>query len=348
MSMRAVVISKYGDSSVLEHRRNIEIPKPKQNQVLIENKATSINPIDLMKREGYGKEVFEKIRKNKFPWILGCDVSGIIVDVGSKVTKFKKGQEVWGCTSGVNQGTYAEYISLYQNEISLKPKNINFIEAASIPYAALSAWSAIVRWAGLRPSDFLNKRVFIQAGAGGVGSFAIQLLSYWGSKIATTCSSKNIELLNSLGAEITIDYNQDNFFDVLLNYDLVLDLLGDLGGEQSVIKSIGVLSKRSSSHYISLNHPFLNTIDEKGLFLGVPSALIQRQKLRQLYKPINVHWSLYRPNPSALELIANLVEEEVIKPIIDTVFKLEDIKNAQEKVSTSHTVGKVVVNITDD
>ena len=107
--MKAVVITKYGDSSVLEYRENIDIPKTKPNQVLIKNKATSINPIDLMKREGYGKEVFEKIRKNKFPWILGCDVSGIIVEVGSKVTRFKKGQEVWGCTSGVNQGTYAEY-----------------------------------------------------------------------------------------------------------------------------------------------------------------------------------------------------------------------------------------------
>ena len=346
--MKAVVITKYGDSSVLEYRENIDIPKTKPNQVLIKNKATSINPIDLMKREGYGKEVFEKIRKNKFPWILGCDVSGIIVEVGSKVTRFKKGQEVWGCTSGVNQGTYAEYTALYQNEISLKPKNINFLEASAIPYVALSTWSALIRWAGLKPSDLFNKRVFVQAGAGGVGSFAIQLLSHWGSKIATTCSKKNNQFLNNLGAEFVINYNEDDFSKVLLNYDLVLDLLGDLGGEESVIKSIGVLSKKTSSHYISLNHSFLRTIDEKGLFLGFPSALIERQKFRQLHKPINVHWSLYRPNPSALELIAKLVEQEVIKPVIDTTFKLEEIKKAHQKVSTGHTVGKAVIEITND
>jgi len=343
--MRAVSIARYGDISVLEYREDIEIPKPESNQVLVEVKATSINPIDLMKREGYGRTFFEKQRSPNFPWILGSDVSGVIKEVGSKVRRYKTGQEVWGCTSGFKQGTYADYALLNQDEMSKKPKSIDFNEAAAIPYVALSTWSALIRWPGLRPKDFLDKKIFIQAGAGGVGTFAIQLLKHWGSKIATTCSSKNSKLLKSLGADITVDYNTEDFSEILSDYDIVLDSLGDLGGSESVIRSIGVLKKDSSSHYISLNHAFLRIIDEKGLIIGIPTALAKRQKIRKEHSPINIHWSLYRPNPSALEEVSKLIDEEKIKPIIDSIFTLEDTAKAQKKVAKSHAIGKVVIRV---
>ena len=346
--MRVATISEYGDLSVFNYQEGFKIPIVKTNQILVEIKATSINPIDLMKREGYGKAVFEKQRSSKFPWILGSDVSGIVKKVGSKVKKFQEGQEIWGCISEASRGTYAEYAILYENEIEEKPKNLSFVEAASIPYVGLSTWSALIRWAGLRPNDLFNKEVFIQAGAGGVGTFAIQLLNYWGARITTTCSEKNNKLLLRLGAKKTIDYNKEDFDKHLSDLDISLDLVGNLGDPGSVLKTINILKKSSSSHYITLNHPFLKIIDNKGFLLGIPSALFERQKMKRIHSPINIHWSIFRPSISGLQEITRLVEESKIKPIIDSIFSLEDIVEAQKKVATSHAVGKVVVKVSDD
>ena len=173
--MYGTVISEYGGSSVLKYKDSLDEPKPKPNQVLVEIRASSVNPIDLMKREGYGKSVFEKQRSNSFPWILGSDFAGTIKEVGSKVSRFSKGDEVWGCSSDPNRGCYAQYGVFNQDEVDFKPSNISFNEAASLPYVALTTWAALIRWATLRPQDIQNKKVFIQAGAGGVGTFAIQL-----------------------------------------------------------------------------------------------------------------------------------------------------------------------------
>ena len=171
-------ICRYGDSSVFEQINELPIPSTNRNEVLVKVKSTSVNPIDLMKREGYGKTIFEKQRKQLFPWILGSDVSGIIKEVGSKVTKFKEGDEVYGSSSNPNSGTYCEYAAFNQNEIDFKPNNLSFNEAASLPYVAITTWTALIRWAGIRPQDLKDKKVLIQAGSGGVGTFAIQLLKY--------------------------------------------------------------------------------------------------------------------------------------------------------------------------
>ncbi len=346
--MKAVSISNYGSSSVLKFGENVETPTPTSTQVLVKVKATSVNPIDVMKREGYGRTIFEKQRSFRFPWILGSDVSGVVERVGSKVTKFYEGQEIWGCTSGASQGTYSEYAVFFENELTHKPKNLSHLEAASMPYVALSVWSALIRWAGLRPKDIQHKKIFVQAGSGGVGTFAIQLLHYWGAKIYTTCRSNNSELLISLGADKTIDYTREDFSNIVKDFNIALDLLGDLGGEESVSKTVNALEKSSSSIYITLNHPTLRLMDTKGVLLGVPSVLLEREKIRRAYKPINIYWSLYRPNISGLEEVTRLVEEQKIRPIIDSVFNLENIKEAHEKVATSHSVGKVVIKVSDD
>ena len=122
--MYAAVIKNYGDESSFEIDESIPIPEPKTNQVLVKIIASSVNPIDLMKRQGYGKSVFEKQRRINFPWVIGSDFSGHVVSVGSKVTRFKEGDEVWGCTSKATSGTYAEYASIDQDEINNKPKNL--------------------------------------------------------------------------------------------------------------------------------------------------------------------------------------------------------------------------------
>ena len=207
----------------------------------------------------------------------------------------------------------------------------------------LTTWSAIIRWAGLRPKDLIEKKVFIQGGAGGVGTTAIQLFRYWGSNISSTCSEGNIELLKSLGVNEIIDYRRDSFQEALKDYDLVYDLLGDSVLENSIEECCKVLKKDASSHYITLTHPFINTMDSKGLFLGIPHALLLRQKLKAAYKPINVHWSIYRPSLSGLQELTYLAEENIIKPVIDSTYSLSEIAKAHEKVATGHSSGKVVI-----
>lgn len=271
--MYAVTIRQYGDESALKLEHDFNVPEPKPNQVLVRVNASSVNPIDLMKREGYGKAIFEKQRKDRFPWVLGSDFSGTIEKLGSKVDRFRLGDAVWGCTSNANSGTHAEFVSIDIDEVTLKPKNLTHLEAASLPYVALTTWSALVRWSGLRPNDLNGKKVFIQGGAGGVGCFSIQLFKSLGCEVATTCSSKNIPLVESLGADHVIDYNKDNFYEVLNDYDIAYDLLGSNVLENSLEKCCQILKTESSSHYITLTHPLVNTLDSKGLILGAPHAL---------------------------------------------------------------------------
>ena len=341
--MYAAVIENYGDESKFKIDESVILPEPKQNQVLVKIKASSVNPIDLMKREGYGSAIFEKQRKKNFPWILGSDFSGNVVSAGNKVKRFKEGDDVWGCTSNASAGTYAEYVVINQDEVNFKPKNLTFEESASLPYVFLTTWSAIIRWAGLRPKDLIEKKVFIQGGAGGVGTTAIQLFRYWGSNISSTCSEGNIELLKSLGVNEIIDYRRNSFQEALKDYDLVYDLLGDSVLENSIEECCKVLKKDASSHYITLTHPFINTMDSKGLFFGIPHALLLRQKLKAAYKPINVHWSIYRPSLSGLQELTYLAEENIIKPVIDSTYSLSEIAKAHEKVATGHSSGKVVI-----
>ena len=238
--MYGVTLREYGDESKLKLEEGLTVPEPKTNQVLVKVSASSVNPLDLMKREGYGKSIFEKQRKHIFPWIIGSDFSGTVAEIGSKISQFKIGDEVWGCSSNASSGTHAEYACIDVDEITHKPDRLDHLHAASLPYVAQTTWSAIIRWAGLRPQDLKGKKVFIQGGAGGVGCFSIQLFKSMGCEIATTCSEKNIELVKSLGADRVIDYNKSNFEEVLSDYDIAYDLLGDHVSDQAVEKCCSI------------------------------------------------------------------------------------------------------------
>ena len=342
--MHAAVIRTYGDESVFEIQDNLTLPEPKSNQVLVKISASSVNPIDLMKREGYGRSIFEKQRRINFPWVIGSDFSGQVVSTGNKVTRIKEGDEVWGCSSNASSGTYAEYAAIDQEEVNIKPKNLTFEEAASLPYVFLTTWSAIVRWAGLRPQDLNERKVFIQGGAGGVGTAAIQLFNHWGCEVSSTCSGINVDLLQSLGAKKVINYESELFQEALDDHDIVYDLLGDSVLDDSIEECCKILKNNSSSHYITLTHPLMNTLDSKGLLLGAPHAFFLRQKIKSAYRPINVHWSIYRPSLSGLQELTHLAEKEIIKPIIDSIYSLSDISEAHKKVATGHGSGKVVIN----
>jgi len=177
-----------------------------------------------------------------------------------------------------------------------------------------------------------------------VGCFSIQLFKSLDCEVATTCSKKNIELVKSLGANQVIDYNEQNFEDVLHDFDIAYDLLGESVLNNSIERCCNILKNSSDSHYITLTHPLVNTLDSKGLLMGVPHALYLRQKQKQKFNPINIHWSIYRPSLSGLEQLTQLVEDETIKPIIDSIYPIGDLSSAHEKIATGHVSGKVVID----
>jgi len=195
--MKAFEIKKYSKVAPLQL---IEVPKPKvkDNEVLVEIHAASLNQLDAKIKSGE----FKLILPYKMPLILGHDVAGVVVEVGSKVKNFKVGDEVFSRPADFHIGTFAEYIAINENDIALKPKNISMEEAASVPLVALTVWQAFVEKAKLQK----GQKVFIQAGSGGVGTIAIQLAKHLGATVATTASSNNFELVKSLGADLVIDY----------------------------------------------------------------------------------------------------------------------------------------------
>lgn len=229
--MRAMVIDKYGKVPM----RMTEMPTPEINEyeVLAEIHAASINPIDFKIRDGKVKLLL----KYKMPLILGNDFSGVIVKVGTKVTQFKVGDEIYARPRKDKIGTFAEYIAIHEDDIALKPKNLTFEEAASIPLVGLTSYQALHDIMQLQK----GQKILIHAGSGGVGTFAIQLAKIMGATVATTASEAGENLVKSLGADEIINYKKEKFEDILKNYDAVFDTLGGTTLEKSfdIIKSEG-------------------------------------------------------------------------------------------------------------
>lgn len=229
--MRAMVIDKYGKVPM----RMTEMPTPDINEyeVLAEIHAASINPIDFKIRDGKVKLLL----KYKMPLILGNDFSGVIVKVGTKVTRFKVGDEIYARPRKDKIGTFAEYIAIHEDDIALKPKNLSFEEAASIPLVGLTSYQALHDIMHLQK----GQKILIHAGSGGVGTFAIQLAKIMGATVATTASEAGANLVKSLGADEIINYKTEKFEDILKNYDAVFDTIGGTTLEKSfnIIKSGG-------------------------------------------------------------------------------------------------------------
>lgn len=342
--MKAVEINEYGPVDVLKVNENVPTPDIAPNEVLIRNKATSVNPVDTLKRIGYGRAIFVKKRRREFPWIMGNDAAGVITKIGNKVSKFKINDEVFSALSGYEQGAWAEYVSVSEDAAAKKPKNLSFEEAASIPYVALTTWAAIVDRGGQTPGDGTGKKALVHAGSGGVGSFAIQLLKAWGWYVATTCSTRNVELVKSLGADEVVDYTKDDFAKILKDYDLVYDTIGVkvTGNEE---KSISILKQNARAVYVSIVHPVIKTLDHNGLILGVLKVMVDLIRKKIKNRGIGYHWSVFKPNGKALELIRRYIEEGKIKPVIDRKYTIQQMTEVHKYIETGHARGKVVIKI---
>src|SRR6476469_8876146 len=220
--MKAVIAEQYGGVEVLEISDDLPVPRVGPNGVLVEVRAASVNPVDWKLRQGLLHAVMPVV----FPVIWGCDLSGVVKEVGPAVTLFKPGDEVYGMKEGyvakTYRGTYAEYVVVPEKSLAAKPKTLSHQEAAAVPLAALTAWQAMVNQGRLKP----GQRVLIHAGAGGVGVMAIQIAKAFGAYVAATASTRNQDLLRELGADEPMDYTRGSAAGIQQKFDLVLDGIG--------------------------------------------------------------------------------------------------------------------------
>jgi NADPH:quinone reductase-like Zn-dependent oxidoreductase len=333
--MKAFIVKSYGKKEKL-HLTDWAEPIVKENEVLIQINSAGVNVIDLLIRNGE----FKLFLPMKPPIQLGRDVAGTVIKTGAKVSKFKVGDEVYASSGNHHKGTYAEYISIAEDEVALKPKNLTHEEAASIPLVGLTSWQALVESANIKK----GQKVFIQAGSGGVGTFAIQLAKHLGAYVATTTSEKNIALVKSLGADLIIDYKTEDFETKLKEYDLVLHSNKD---SKILEKSLRVL--KPGGQLISLVGP---PTPEFAAALGLPWYLKMVINLlsfsaRKKAKKLNISFEFLfmRAEGNQLSQITKLIESGIIKPVIDKVFPFEQTNEAMAYVETGRAKGKLVIKV---
>ncbi|WP_312125306.1 NADP-dependent oxidoreductase [Lysinibacillus boronitolerans] len=331
--MRAMVIDQYGKAPM----RLAEVPTPEINEyeVLAEIHAASINPIDFKIRDGKVKLLIQY----KMPLILGNDFSGVVVKVGEKVTRFKVGDEIYARPRKSKIGTFAEYISIHEDDIALKPKNLSFEEAASISLVGLTSYQALHDIMQLQK----GQKILIHAGSGGVGTFAIQLAKVMGATVATTASEAGADLGTSLGADKVINYKKENFEAILKNYDAVFDTLGGKTLEKSfeIIKEGGKIVSVSG-------RPNARFAKEYGAgFFKTLLFSAASHKLTALEKKHHAQYSFLfmKPSGEQLRIIADLIESGKIKPIIDRTFSFEEAQKAMEYAESGRAKGKIIVKM---
>lgn len=315
--MKAVIIEQFGGAEKLR-MADLPIPVAAPNEVQIRIRYTSVNPVDWKIREG----LFSGRFSHQFPIIPGWDACGVVSAVGKEVKDFKVGDEVYGyCRKDtVKEGTYAEFITFDASNIAKKPKNCSFAEAASIPLAGLTAWQALFNVGHLKK----GQTVLIHAGAGGVGSFAIQLAKWAGAKVITTVSEKNIDYAKELGADMVIDYKKENFYDrCKKEFPRGIDLVFDMIGGDASLESAKLLKKGGI-----IVGSVGKLDDEDAIKLGIASEYV-----------------FVKPSGRELAEIAQLIEEGTIHvPFIEEM-RLQDAASAQEKSRQGHTKGKIVLKV---
>lgn len=332
--MKAFVVDSYKKGGPL---RLAEAPEPelRDDDVLVQVSAAGANLLDSKVRNGE----FKLILPYRPPFILGHDVAGTIVKAGARVKQFKVGDEVYARPRDHRLGAFAEFIAVNEADVALKPKNLSMAEAASIPLVGLTAWQALVEVGKVKP----GQKVFIQAGSGGVGTFAIQLARHLGATVATTTSAGNAELVKSLGADVIVDYNAQDFEKVLSGYDLVLNSQD----AKTLVKSLGVL--KPGGKLISISGPpdpafarehGLNPILK--LVMRLLSSGVRRRSKR---RGISYSFLFMTANGGQLAKITSLIEAGAIRPVIDRVFQFERINEALAYVETGRAKGKVVVTM---
>ncbi|MEU4642298.1 NADP-dependent oxidoreductase [Micromonospora sp. NPDC023814] len=312
-------------------------PPVGDNDVLVRIHAASVNPLDLKTRAGDLKVILPY----RAPFVLGNDLAGTIVAVGSRVTRFAAGDEVYARPDQNRIGAFAELIAMDQDDVAAKPATITTEEAASLPLVGLTAWQALVERANLRP----GQKVLIHAGAGGVGTIAIQLAKHLGAQVATTASSSKLDLVKSLGADIVIDYKKQAFETVVRDYDVVLDTVGG----ETLEKSLKVL--KPGGIVVSVAGPpdptFAKELGANPVVRLAMAALSFRIRRRARRHQVRYSFLFMKASGDQLREISSLVDAGTIRPIVDRVFDFEATREALAYVEEGRAkAGKVVVRMT--
>jgi NADPH:quinone reductase-like Zn-dependent oxidoreductase len=332
--MKALVFSRYGKSDNVTFA-DIPRPEPKPDEILVQVHAAGLNPIDTMVPNG----TFKSILEFQLPSTLGSDLAGVVIEIGSRVTRFKPGDAVFASIFDQGTGSLAEFAVVPEHAAALKPANLDFVQAASIPMVGLTSWQALKERANLKP----GQRVFIPAGSGGIGTFAIQLAKYLGAQVGTTTSAVNVDLVRSLGADEVVDYKKQEFEDVLRGYDVVL---GTVRGD-TLEKSLLILNPNGA--LVSLIGPPDAAFARKrgmSLFMVFVFGLLSRKIIRHAKKRDAAYSFLFvHPDGDQLAKIGELLKAERIRPVIDKVFPFEQAKKALAYLELGRAKGKVVVKM---
>jgi NADPH:quinone reductase-like Zn-dependent oxidoreductase len=332
--MKALVIDRYGGNEVV---RTGAMPDPelRDEDVLVQIHAASVNPLDLKIRDGKLKPILAY----RLPLILGNDLAGVVLRVGPGVRRFKPGDEVYARPDKDRIGAFAELIAIKEDAVAIKPKRLSMEEAASIPLVGLTAWQALVERANLKA----GQKVLIHAGSGGVGTMAVQLAKHLGAIVATTTSTANVDWVKGLGADIVIDYRKDDFETTRRDYDVVLDTLGG----EALEKSLRIL--KPGGKLVSIAGPpdpdFAREMGANWV-LRLAMRLLSR-RIRRSAKRLRVNYSFLfvRSSGDQLREIGSLIEAGLIRPVMDQVFPFESTKEALAYVEKGRAKGKVVVKV---
>jgi NADPH:quinone reductase-like Zn-dependent oxidoreductase len=332
--MKALVLKRYGG---LDQVAFADLPRPalQPDEILVQVHAAGLNPIDYMIPKG----TFKPMLKFQLPATLGSDLAGIVMEVGNRVTRFKPGDAVFASIFDLGTGALAEFAVVPEKAAAPKPANLDFVQAASIPMVGLTSWQALKERAKLKP----GQKVFIPAGSGGIGTFAIQLAKHLGAKVGTTTSTGNVDLVRSLGADEVVDYKKQEFEEVLRNYDAVL---GTVRGD-AIEKSLQILKPKS--HIVSLiGPPDAAFARSRGMncFFTFVFGLLSRKIIRRARKRgIEYSFLFTHPDGQQLTEIGELLKAGRIRPLIDKVFPFDQAKDALAYLEKGRAKGKVVVQI---
>ncbi len=332
--MKAFILESYGANRALQ-LADVPEPQLRDDEVLVQVHAAGVNQLDSKIKDGQ----FKLILPYRLPLILGHDVAGVVVKVGPRVRQFKPGDEVYARTDDFRIGTFAEFVPVRESSLAPKPKGLTMEEAASIPLVGLTAWQVLVETARLAR----GQKVFIQAGSGGVGTFAIQLARHLGATVATTTSAANFDLVRGLGADVVIDYRTQDFEDVLHDYDVVLNSQDG----KALGKSLRVL--KGGAKLVSISGPpdpaFGRNIAAPAFVRLVMRLLSSGIRRRARSRGIDYSFVFMTADGGQLREITRLIEAGAIRPVVDKVFAFESTNEALAYAEAGHAKGKVVIKI---
>lgn len=315
--MKAAIIEKYGDFNQLTIKE-ISDPVVRSNEVLVRVHACSVNPVDWKIRSGALRYVYPI----KLPAILGFDFSGVVEAVGAGVKTFQVGDEVYSCSSKKEGQAYAELIAVDEASLSLKPKNMDFKQAASIPLAAMTALQALRDKGAVKA----NYRVLILGASGGVGMFAVQIAKLLGAQVTAVCSTANVAFVQLWGADKVIDYKESSPFVGDEKYDVIFDC-------------VGAYSYSQSKEYLTKHGIYIATLPSPSLIFNSLISKFTRKKAKII---------LLQKNKKDLDAITQFIEENKLKTHIDSEFNLQDVGLAHQRSESHRAVGKIIINVSND